>query len=187
MSSLEEIYDEIRADPYWDHLRTDSIRFVGGVGACPAEVMVVGEAPGAVENTRLRPFCGPAGTVLHQLMKLADLGEDRAYITNTVNYWPKRTPTPEEAVHARDALRKQWTAVGGPRVLVAVGGVALAALWPYGGRGAGTRPPFGSHVALKGGTVLWAMYHPSFALHQPSMRPTCERHWEEFGRWLNSQ
>jgi uracil-DNA glycosylase family 4 len=193
-SDLDAIYARVEADPYWDHLRGPGIRLVPGFGSYAPEVLVVGEAPGATENTRLRPFCGASGRVLLELMALSDLRvEDRSevpdgtgdqfvantFMTNVVKYHPlgNRTPTVGEALYARDVLREEWAALGKPRVIVAVGNTAQTAL--------GVGPPLNPRGVpyYRSGTTFWPMYHPAFAMRHKAVRQEVEGHWEELGRW----
>jgi len=105
--SVADIYEDIREDPLFEHLRTAHIRLVPGIGSQSATYLLVGEAPGATENTKGRPFCGASGRVLDQLMGVAGIsvtetiGQDgirrdaNAWLTNVVKYRPpgNRTPT----------------------------------------------------------------------------------------------
>lgn len=164
MPSLDRVYEEIEADPYWDHLRLPGIKLVRGYGATRPKVLVVGEAPGAQENARGRPFVGPSGKVLQQLMAIADIRLEgfpdepaNAFVTNVVKYRPpkNRTPSLNEIYHALEgfrkgseqsvddslpegagSLRREWNALGSPPLIICVGSVAYAALHPLAG-GAG--------------------------------------------------
>jgi len=202
---LEDVYETIREDIRWDHLRQPGIVLVKGrgqdvPGLCRA--MIVGEAPGATENTRRRPFCGPSGRVLDQLMAVAGLYPDEydcsdeaiiatcaanCFITNVVKYRPpgNRTPRPDEIAWGAEALRKEWTMLGRPRLLVAVGATARAALVPkmFGTVAPGKVVDLGSQVGE--GPFVWVHYHPGWGLRQgDSARRTMERQWEEMGAWM---
>lgn len=201
---LEDVYESVRDDPRWDHLRQPGIVLVKGRGQTDPEeclAMVVGEAPGATENGQRRPFCGPSGKVLKGLMATADLwAEDRwsdgseeypetigevpanAFITNVVKYRPpgNRTPNAREIMFGAEALRQEWAALGRPKLIVAVGATARSALTPVERRIAP-----GDWVLLPDGeTYVWVHYHPAFGLRRPDMRPTMERQWEEMGAWI---
>lgn len=196
--SLEDIYEGVREDSHWDHLRQPGIVLVPGRGQTDNPLaMLVGEAPGATENTKRRVFCGPSGRVLKGLMELAGLrAEDvpatgvelqspaiaNAFITNVVKYRPpgNRTPQPNEIARGAETLRLEWLALGRPKAIVAVGAVARAAL----GRSPGLKP--GDWVALPDGrTFLYVQYHPAWGLRQgPRGQALMERQWEEMGEWL---
>lgn len=184
---LEEVYRRIGAETALEHLRVPGIRFVGGRGARHnARFMVVGEAPGATENTSGQPFTGASGRVLTQLLALAGCRlkdeEANTWLTNVVKYRPpgNRTPTLAEVEASKPFLRLEWKAVGAPTVIVAVGSTAMQALGPR--LGPITRMA-GKRVSMPGGVNLFAMVHPSYGLRNPAYQPVMEKHWEEFGRW----
>lgn len=181
-SKLEDLWDDIREDEAWDHLRTDGIRLVPGIGTYTPKFFVVGEAPGAQENLHGRPFCGPSGNVLLQLMKLAGLyigGKNaNTWLTNTVKYRPpgNRTPNIREILQAQPYLRREWAILGRPKIIVAVGAVAWAALGPV--TLGGISQWAGQVLQLKGDSFIVPMFHPAFGLRKPDMQPKMERDWE---------
>lgn len=206
---LEAVYAHIQGDVFWDHLRLPGIKLVPGFGATAPDVMLVGEAPGATENARGRPFCGASGRVLDGLLSLADLrltgkwshgsvdhpettGDvpANAFITNVVKYRPpqNRTPTPEEIEHGRIALRAEWTALGRPFVIVCIGGVAHRAIHPRGNEAISThagRAPVGGDRPR---VLISSQFHPAYALRRgPATQARCEKHWEQLGDYLRDQ
>lgn len=196
VETLEDVYEAIREDKDWDHLRPPGIVLVPGEGARRPKVMIVGEAPGATENTHVRPFVGSSGKVIRSLIvSCAGLNlADDVFITNVVKYRPpgNRTPTVGESLRAVPYLRREWKALGCPRVLVAVGGTAknaLASHLPGVTRSAGQPWP------LPGDRFIWPMIHPSFVLrHGPPGSPArdewqerVERHWESLGEWIREE
>lgn len=206
MRSLDEIYEEYAADPNFAHLRLPSTRLVPGTGSSSASFFLVGEAPGATENTQGRPFCGSAGRVLDQLMHLAGIrvgwtGKQtglrvipgcaegippNAFITNVVKYRPpnNRTPSRDEIERSRPYLIAEYNAVGNPDVLIGLGSVAKTAL---GGPAEPISKIAGKPVPLRGGRFLWPMYRPSFGLRNPVMRPVMETHWLALGEWIRGR
>lgn len=200
---LERLYSRVRVNHSWDHLRLPGIRLVPGVGSYRPVVMIVGDAPGATENTHGRPFCGAAGVALHSLMEgiglfardqatggsekfpeTAGTVEANTFLTNVLKY---RTPnnrkaTGEETMLGRGVLRQEWAAVGSPRVVVALGPVAIAALYTD----AGYPPPAPGQPIPGDRITLWPMIHPSQPLRQPEYREIVEEQWEVFGKWLRS-
>lgn len=107
----------------------DPSRFVPGVGPLDAEVMVVGEAPGATEVTEGEPFVGRAGAKLDSV--LDDVGVDRAdlYLTNVVKVRPpeNRTPTVAEIEAWLPVLDVEIERVD-PAVVVPLGATATEAI-----------------------------------------------------------
>lgn len=188
--NLDDIYDQIRADSFWDHLRAPGIRLVGGSG-CTNDVqtmaMVIGEAPGAVENTKVLPFCGPSGRMLTQLLDLAGLSRETVFITNTVKYRPpgNRTPTRDEVAHGAQYLKQEYLAIGAPEVIITLGIVGRTAIML--GHSGSTIPLYGHPYPLRSSVWLWPMYHPAFGLRREDMQETIEQHWEALGTWLDKQ
>jgi DNA polymerase len=188
---LDTAYRGIQKETALSHLRAGGIKLVPGRGAIPADAFVVGEAPGATENTTGRPFTGASGRVLSQLMESAGLSADEtsgnSWITNTLKYRPpgNRTPTENEIMASLPFLRMEWAAVGRPLLMIAVGAVAYAAL------GGSLRSKHGSLTKAAGqpiglptlGITLWPMVHPAYGLRNFAYRSTMERHWEALGDW----
>lgn len=210
-SSLDDLYDQYEQCEDWEHLRLPGINFVPGYGCrTQPRIMLVGEAPGAQENARLRPFCGPSGRVLGGLMELAGIRLDEeqptdlaeaagmgslfrrpanAFITNVVKYRPpgNRTPTVGEVLSSTPWIRAEWRVLGKPRVIVAIGATARSVFCG----GMPETMPWGTPVWRRAAGVrpedrLWmvAQYHPAFGLRNPSHRPRMELHWEDMSRFL---
>jgi uracil-DNA glycosylase len=146
---------------------------VPGEGAASPLVLVVGEGPGAEEDSSGRPFVGPAGQLLDKM--LASIGLDRrtnCFIANVVKCRPPRNrdPEPEEREACLGYLREQAAALR-PRVVLCAGRVAAQALLAT-TEGIGALR--GSWREFEGLPVL-ATYHPSALLRDESLkRPAWE-------------
>jgi DNA polymerase len=187
---LAEIYDAYREDSKFDHLRRDGVPLVPGEGSANPKVLIVGEAPGAVENVQKRPFVGASGVALRSLISdVAGLEPEDYFITNTVKYWPgpgNRTPDWQEVEASTPYLREEYIALCCPPVILAAGSVALSVFRPEGE----TRSILqcaGKPISLKGSRTLWPMVHPAYALHHKPYRDTMEGHWETFGAWFRKE
>lgn len=186
---LEDVYEAYRGDKAFDHLRTEGIVLVPGDGSSRPRILIVGEAPGAVENTQRKPFVGASGRALRScITDVAGLTPADYFITNTVKYRPpgNRTPEPAEIQASKPYLRREWSALGRPPVLVAVGGTAWAALRPAEVR-SGILGVAGHVHGLPGGVALWPMIHPAYGLRNAKARPLLEQHWQEFGNWFREE
>lgn len=162
------------------------------------KVMIIGEAPGAQEEIKRRPFVGPAGRVLRDLMVLAEIytgaaphfGTPNCWLTNVVKFRPPRNRTPSlpEIMSVRQHLRFEWDILGRPSVVIAVGSVALTAL---AGRPMSVLRRAGQPIThtTREQTILtvWPMIHPAYALRNLSVQPVVEGHWEKLGTWLQSK
>jgi DNA polymerase len=125
MTEIEEEFREV----FEGKLLQGANQFVFGEGHESAEIVFIGEAPGAEEDKQGRPFVGKAGQLLDKMIKAMGLSRSDVYITNVVKCRPpkNRTPLPEEISEYMPTLKKQLRAIR-PRVLVALGGVSAKAL-----------------------------------------------------------
>lgn len=183
-----------------------SKRYVPGEGCETGEpdcvAFIIGEAPGAHEDLKLRPFVGESGLVLRELMASAGLftgytphfGTANCWLTNVVKFRPPGNATPDAAMIEEVSwlLRDEWTAVGMPQVIIPVGNVALQAVLGYKAsilRMSGTLYKMESVHAQPQVHSVWPMIHPSFAIHQEGkqgerMRIMLEKEWSTLGTWL---
>ena len=100
---------------------------VPGEGDPDADVMLVGEAPGASEDEQGRPFVGRAGKLLDELLAEAGLEREQVYITNVVKARPpkNRDPKPGEVAHHMPWLEAELALIQ-PRLVIPLGRHALA-------------------------------------------------------------
>lgn len=171
---LEEVAAEVRVCTKCD-LCKGTKNGVPGEGSATAEVLFIGEGPGFHEDRQGRPFIGPAGQFLNEL--LASIGLDRTtvFITNVVKHRPpeNRDPLPAEIAACSDYLARQIEAIN-PKVIVTLGRFSMARFFPN----ARISAIHGQAKKIDDRIVV-AMYHPAAALHQSSLRQTVE---EDFRR-----
>ncbi|HVM11334.1 MAG TPA: UdgX family uracil-DNA binding protein [Actinomycetota bacterium] len=145
---------------------------VMGEGLKRAEVMFVGEQPGDREDVEGRPFVGPAGKELDRGLEEAGIDRRLAYVTNTVKHFSfeqrgkrriHRKPNAEQIRACRPWLEAELTVVR-PRVLVALGATAAAAL--FGTKVRVTRDR-GKLVPSELAPVATLTIHPSAILRAP--------------------
>ena len=144
---------------------------VPGEGNPISDVLLVGEGPGQREDVTGRPFVGPAGQLLDEL--LASIGWQRGdvYITNVVKCRPpgNRDPEPTEIAACRPYLDRQEDALG-PALIVTLGRHSLQRYLP----GARISEVHGT-LRQAGGRFVLPMYHPAAALRQTALRETLAR------------
>jgi uracil-DNA glycosylase family 4 len=154
-------------------------QIVFGVGNPRAELIFVGEGPGADEDTQGEPFVGRAGQLLNNMIKAMGLRREDVYIANVVKCRPpgNRTPERDECETCSPFLMRQ-IAVIKPKVIVALGAVSaknlLAINAPmselrgrfYDFKPAGVR----SSDASWPGARLAVTYHPAFLLRDPRQK-----------------
>lgn len=132
---LADIYSEYESDDRLKKLRKAGIKFVPGEGPLNPDLMLVGEAPGSMENAQGKPFIGPAGVILNKLLESICLKRDDIFITNAVKYYPtteegdKRSPSPAELAISRDYLLREISAVN-PQIIGLCGYAAIACIYP---------------------------------------------------------
>lgn len=155
-----------------------------GEGPTPCHGMIVGMNPGEEEDRVGRPFVGPSGKLLNSLLQEVGLNRDELYVTNVVKGKTpyNREPTLKEVKGCRPYLVEEFELVR-PRVVCALGNVALRALTGRGGivawRGKElvTLPVFGNVEVV-------ATFHPSAALRYPKYRPLILEDLNRFKRAL---
>jgi DNA polymerase len=137
---------------------------VFGVGSENAELMFVGEAPGADEDLQGEPFVGKAGQLLTKMINAMGLERDEVYIANIIKCRPPRNrdPLPEEIAACEPFLRRQIDVIG-PRLIVALGGFAAKTLI---GTETGITRLRGSWHAYQG-IPLMPTFHPAYLLRNP--------------------
>jgi len=145
---------------------------VFGSGDPDAELMFIGEGPGAEEDRQGLPFVGPAGELLTKIVAAIGLERERCYIANIVKCRPpgNRDPLPDEVAECRGYLERQIDLIR-PRVIVALGRVAAQTLLQ-------TDQPLGrlrGHWHKVRGVPTRVTYHPAALLRNASWkRPTWE-------------
>ncbi|MFP3903925.1 MAG: uracil-DNA glycosylase [Armatimonadota bacterium] len=141
---------------------------VFGEGPPDADIMFIGEGPGAQEDKTGRPFVGNAGKLLTRLLQEAGLQRQDVFITNIIKCRPpdNRDPKTEEREACAEYLDAQ-IAVIRPRAICLLGRPALQALLePTGSIGKMHGTPVRRHG------ILWVpLYHPAAALHNPELEP----------------
>lgn len=143
---------------------------VPGEGAEDARVMFVGEGPGWYEDQQGRPFVGPAGRLLDELLKLVKLPRPQVFITNMVKCRPpnNRDPLPEEIEACVPYLDRQIALIG-PRLIVTLGRHSMSRFFPR-------QSISQAHGTTRrgNGVIYFAAYHPAAALRQQRLRQTLE-------------
>jgi uracil-DNA glycosylase len=163
------------------HLVKSRTQVVFGVGSLKAELMFVGEAPGADEDAQGEPFVGRAGQLLTRIIRAMGFQREDVYIANVLKCRPdtpsgasgNRKPTPEEMRTCLPWLQEQIALIK-PRVMVALGGTAVEGL-------VGSTAPLGT---VRGrwldfrGIPLMATYHPAYLLRNQSVSEK-RKVWED--------
>ncbi len=157
---------------------------VPGVGKRDAELMIVGEAPGAEEDRLGEPFVGRAGKLLDNMLTAIGLHRNQVYIANILKCRPpgNRNPSVEEAAACAPYLQRQMALVA-PRVILALGGVAahnLLATDESVGRLRGRL-----HTLPDGTGRVLVTYHPAYLLRRPEAKAKAWTDLQQLWRLLH--
>ncbi len=169
MSALSELYKEIERcqDCELAKYRT---RAVPGEGPENADLFFIGEAPGWHEDQQGRPFVGPAGQFLEELLASIGLKRDQVYIANVLKCRPhgNQDPLPGEIQACSKWLNRQIELIR-PKMIVTLGRYSMARYFPN-----QSITKVHGKARKQDNIIYYAMYHPAAALHQGSLRKVIE-------------
>ena len=165
MSALSELYEEIALCRQCEIAKYRT-KVVSGEGAEDADIMFIGEAPGWHEDQQGRPFVGPAGKYLDELLASINLGRKQVYIANVIKCRPptNRDPLPSEIHNCRKWLDRQIELIR-PRMIVTLGRYSMAMFFSSKSIG-----KIHGTAQKRDNIIYYAMYHPAAALHQQRLR-----------------
>jgi uracil-DNA glycosylase len=163
------------------HLARSRTQVVFGVGNPRAELMFVGEAPGADEDAQGEPFVGRAGQLLTKIIQAMGFRREEVYIANVLKCRPNmppgvpgnRKPTAEEMSTCLPWLERQIALIK-PRIMVALGATAVEGLL---GANAPVSKLRGRWLDFRG-TPVMATYHPAYLLRNQSISEK-RKVWED--------
>jgi len=167
--SSEDILKEVAADVAVCtkcNLCKTRTKAVPGEGSVNAKILFIGEGPGFHEDRQARPFVGPAGQFLDELLGSINLKRTDVFITNVVKCRPpgNRDPLPEEIAACDGYLDRQIAALK-PQVIVTLGRYSMGKFF--------SNEKISSihcRARTKDGYICIAMYHPAAGLHQASLK-----------------
>ena len=182
---LKLVYEQARACPRCPELVSTRTQVVFGAGNADADLMFVGEAPGANEDRKGIPFVGQAGKLLEQLLGEIGLERSEVFIANTLKCRPpgNRDPHPVEIENCQDYLMRQLELIQ-PRVVCTLGNFATKLLR---GDNAGITRVHGQPEVKVIGTRavrLFPIFHPAAALYTRSMLDTLREDFQKLPELL---
>jgi uracil-DNA glycosylase len=180
-AAFADLRARVRACVKCGHLAASRQNVVFGVGSVDAELMFVGEAPGAEEDQQGEPFVGKAGQLLTKIIQAMGLTREKVYIANILKCRPdtpgqsagNRKPTPEEMQTCIAFLHEQIDLIR-PKVLVALGATAVEGLL---GKTLGITRLRGTWKTYRG-IPLMPTYHPAYLLRNQAISEK-RRVWED--------
>ncbi len=147
-------------------------KFVFGVGNPKAEIVLIGEAPGADEDAKGEPFVGRAGQLLNKILEAIHFKREEVYICNILKCRPpnNRDPLPEEVQQCEPYLWKQLEIIK-PKIILCLGRISAQVLL----KTADSLTKLRESVHDYRGIPLMVTYHPAALLRNPNWkRPTWE-------------
>ena len=171
---------------------------VFGIGNTAADVLLIGEAPGAEETKKSTPFVGKAGKQLDELLELAGIERSDIYITNVVKYRPvkrktrtvsNRTPSIKEILTSIELLKKEISIIE-PALIVTLGNTPLKAVSMMAQTNLGTigdchGRPVSVSIEGKDYTVI-ALYHPASVIYNRTLIDVLKDDAVKMGRFAKT-
>lgn len=156
---------------------------VSGEGNPQSEILFVGEGPGFHEDAQGRPFVGPAGKLLNEMLARAGLKREDVFITNIVKHRPpgNRDPLPDEIEACGEYLDRQIAEIK-PVLIVTLGRHSMMQF--FGPNARITQV----HATLRPWREIlaYACFHPAAALHQPKYREMLEQDFDGLPKALEA-
>jgi DNA polymerase len=136
-----------------------------------AAVMIIGEAPGRIEDKLQKPFVGRAGKLLDSLLQSIQLDRSKVYITNVVNYRPdkNRKPTSEEINDFKKILFKHIEIIS-PKCILLLGATAANAVLNHNGPLSQVRGKWKNIKIINSYFDILTTFHPAFLLRQSNQK-----------------
>jgi DNA polymerase len=178
---LQQLHARIRACTLCG-LHATRTQAVPGTGPSPAEIMIVGEAPGFNEDVQGQPFVGAAGKLLDTLLAQIGLSRQQVFITNVLKCRPpqNRDPMPNEAEACLPYLRQQFALVR-PKAVLILGRHALERMLP----GVGTISRVHGQIFMRSGVAFMPCYHPAAALHNGGLLSDLQHDFDRVRQYLD--
>jgi DNA polymerase len=182
--ALVELYREVRGCTRCP-LHADRTNAVFGAGNADAELMFVGEAPGADEDRQGLPFVGRAGQLLNRLLEGVGLTRDQVFIANVLKSRPpgNRDPSPDEIDACWPYLERQIQLIE-PRVIATLGNFATKRITgsPVGITRVRGKPQ--EHELAGRPVLVFPLLHPAAALRTPALVDTLREDFEALAALL---
>jgi DNA polymerase len=164
LSELKEVISQIDTP-----LKSCALNMVFGVGNENADILLLGEAPGAEEDKQGIPFVGQSGRLLDKILASLGLNRTKVYITNILPWRPpgNRTPTNQEIELFRPYVLKHIALIN-PKVIVCLGGTATKALLQTSQGIVQLRGKWTKIDAITAKII--PTFHPAYLLRSPSQK-----------------
>ncbi len=182
---LDELRNEVASCTLCSELADFRTQTVFGDGTIEAEVMFIGEAPGADEDAQGIPFVGRAGRFMNECMAQVGIPRSKVFIANTLKCRPpdNRNPQPEEMDNCSTFLTAQ-IAIINPKIIAPLGNFGLQRMisnkYKIG-------EVHGRPIRRRDGLIYFPMYHPAAALHRANLRETIQIDFKKLAKLLKRE
>ncbi|MDD5145961.1 MAG: uracil-DNA glycosylase [Candidatus Pacebacteria bacterium] len=159
-------------------LGKDRKNTVPGEGPANAKIMVIGQAPGALEDKTGRPFVGRAGRFLDELLKIAGIKREKVFITSIVKCFPPKNRKPSEEEIEKDLpyLKKQIEIIN-PEKFILLGELAFSVFFP------GKKlKDFRGKWLKKDKKDYFISYHPAAGIRFVKFKKIIEKDFKKIGK-----
>jgi len=152
-------------------LKKNATNIVFGDGNINSKIMIIGEGPGAQEDTEGKPFVGDAGNLLNKMLKAINIEREKIYITNVVNYRPpnNRKPEPSEINRYSEYLKEHISIIN-PKILILMGSTAMEALLGSNKRISKERGQWKEVIIKQKNYKTIVTFHPAYLLRKPDQK-----------------
>lgn len=157
---------------------------VPGEGPVNADIMIIGEAPGAQENSSGRPFYGRSGTLLNEMLSTAGISRADTYVTNMIKCWPgEGNPNPPQfALDACDEWLNVQLNLIKPKGIITLGKFSTSKFIPMDGMTMGriqgvVRKAYWNETDP---VFIMPLYHPAYLLRNGAEKPITQGHLNKF-------
>ncbi len=184
IKSIEDLKSYIKNSEICN-LKKTAINTVVGDGNENANIMLIGEAPGAEEDKAGKPFVGAAGILLNRMLNAIDLKREDIYITNIIPWRPpnNRTPTNDEILLCLPFVQKIIEIIK-PKLILLLGATSAKAILNSNLSIAKLRGEWHEYQSInyKEKVNCLVTYHPAFLLRSPNYKKESWKDLQEFQR-----
>ena len=159
------------------NLKKNSTNIVMGDGEINSSIMLIGEAPGEIEDNTAQSFQGDVGSLLKKMLSAINIKMEKVYLTYAINFRPPqdRKPTSQEIKRYSVFLKEHITIID-PKIIILMGSTAMEAVTGFNGRISNERGKW-KEIILKNKTLpLMVTFSPSYLIRFPENK---KHSWED--------
>lgn len=177
LKDLEELVGKCTKCP----LHKNRNKTVFGEGPSNAEIFLIGEGPGALEDKKGKPFVGRSGKLLTELLNSTGFQRKSLYITSIVKCKPpeNRNPRKKEIEKCTNLYLDKQMKIIKPKAIIPMGLIAIKYIFKKFDIEYLSIGKIHGKVYQRSGRKIIPMYHPAAGLYNPNLKPKMEEDWKE--------